>query len=76
MKSRQKTVSFVIHFLMIFIVALCLFPVLWMCVISVKTVGESITGFNALRIVTPTLANYRRLWELIPVWQNAFNSLE
>ena len=75
MKSRQKTVSFVIHFLMIFIVALCLFPVLWMCVISVKTVGESITGFNALRIVTPTLANYRRLWELIPVWQNAFNSL-
>ena len=75
MKRRQKTVSFFLHFLMIFIVVLCLFPVLWMCVISIKTVGESITGFNALKVITPTLANYRRLWELIPVWQNAFNSI-
>lgn len=75
MKSRQKTVSFFLHLAMLLIVLICLFPVLWMCIISIKTVGESITGFNALRIKTPTLANYRRLWELIPVWQNAFNSI-
>ena len=75
MKSREKTASFFLHLAMLMIVAVCLFPVLWMCAISIKTVGESITGFNALRIETPTLANYRRLWELIPVWQNAFNSI-
>ena len=75
MKSREKTASLFLHLAMLLIVAVCLFPVLWMCAISVKTVGESITGFNALRIETPTLANYRRLWELIPVWQNAFNSI-
>ena len=75
MKSREKTASFFLHLAMLLIVAVCLFPVLWMCAISIKTVGESITGFNALRIETPTLANYRRLWELIPVWQNAFNSI-
>ena len=35
---------------------------------------ESITGFNALRIHTPTLANYKRLFELIPIWRNLYNS--
>ena len=63
-----------LYFLMIVLVALCLFPVLWMCAISFKTVGESITGFQALRIETPTLANYQRLFRLIP-WSNLYNSV-
>lgn len=57
------------------LIFICIFPVLWMCVISIKTVGESISGFNALRVQTPTLANYKRLFQLIPIWQNLFNSL-
>lgn len=64
-----------LYFLMIVLVALCLFPVLWMCAISFKTVGESITGFQALRIETPTLANYQRLFRLIPFWSNLYNSV-
>lgn len=64
-----------LYFLMIALVALCLFPVLWMCAISFKTVGESITGFQALRIETPTLANYQRLFRLIPFWSNLYNSV-
>ena len=74
MKTKQRIASVCLHIIMAIIVVICLFPVLWMSIISIKTVGESITGFNALRIKTPTLDNYRRLWELIPVWQNLFNS--
>ena len=75
MKTKKRLTGIAIHLIMAVIVVVCLFPVLWMCIISVKTVGESITGFNALRIETPTLANYKRLFELIPLGQNLYNSL-
>jgi ABC-type glycerol-3-phosphate transport system permease component len=60
---------------MILVVIVCLFPVLWMCVISIKTVGEKVSGFNALVIRNPTLDNFKRLFQLIPVWNSLFNSL-
>lgn len=75
MKTKKRLTGIAVHLIMAVIVVICLFPVLWMCIISVKTVGESITGFNALRIETPTLANYKRLFELIPLGQNLYNSL-
>ena len=75
MKTKKRLTGIAIHLIMAVIVVVCLFPVLWMCIISIKTVGESITGFNALRIETPTLANYKRLFELIPLGQNLYNSL-
>lgn len=75
MKTKKRLTGIAVHLIMAVIVIICLFPVLWMCIISVKTVGESITGFNALRVETPTLANYRRLFELIPLGQNLYNSL-
>lgn len=75
MKNKRLAVKVLVYAIMAVIVLLCLFPVLWMCVISIKTVGESISGFNALRVETPTLANYKRLFELIPLWQNLYNSL-
>lgn len=75
MKSKKVALKVVVYLIMAIIVVACLFPVLWMCVISFKTVGESISGFNALTIRTPTLANYQRLFELIPFWQNLYNSL-
>jgi len=73
---KTKTVlrKSAVHALLWIIVAFCLFPVLWMSIISFKEVGESITGFNALRIQNPTLANYKRLFELIPIWTNLVNS--
>lgn len=64
----------IVNAFMILVVALCLFPVLWMCFISVKSVGEKISGFAALTIEHATLANFARLFELIPVWTNLFNS--
>jgi ABC-type glycerol-3-phosphate transport system permease component len=63
------------HVFMVLVVLVCLFPVLWMCVISIKTVGEKVSGFNALVIRHPTLDNFKRLFQLIPVWNNLFNSL-
>lgn len=75
MKTKKRLTGIAVHLIMAVIVVVCLFPVLWMCIISIKTVGESITGFNALRIETPTLANYKRLFELIPLGQNLYNSL-
>lgn len=75
MQLKKIAGKTLIYAVMICIVAVCLFPVLWMCVISVKTVGESISGFNALRVEHFTLANYERLFQLIPLWQNLFNSL-
>lgn len=48
---------------------------IWMIIISFKTVGESISGFNSLVIQHPTFANYERLYQLIPLFQNLYNSL-
>lgn len=60
---------------MILVVVICLFPVAWMSVISLKTVGEKVSGFQALTIIQPTLDNFKTLFEIIPVWTNLYNSL-
>lgn len=75
MSNRNTSWSFLVHLFMIVVVIICLFPVVWMMIISFKTVGESITGFSALSIQSPTYANYERLYQLIPLWQNLWNSL-
>ncbi len=75
MKKKHDAYTILMHVFMVTIVLICLFPVLWMCVISIKTVGEKISGFDALIIRQPTLDNFGRLFELIPVWLNLYNSL-
>lgn len=75
MKRHNRNVSILVHFIMILIVAAALFPVLWSCVISIKSVGEKISGFSALSISNPTLANYKRLFQLIPMKEQLFNSV-
>lgn len=72
--KNNRGQSIIVNGFMILVVALCLFPVLWMCFISVKSVGEKISGFAALTIEHATLANFARLFELIPVLTNLFNS--
>lgn len=72
--KRRLWISFC-YLLMVIILIVCLFPIVWMCIISVKSVGEKVSGFNALRIASPTLANYKRLVELIPLQKQVGNSL-
>ena len=74
-KARKNMSTILVNLFMVLIVAICIFPVLWMCVISIKSVGEKVSGFNALKIMNPTFDNFTRLFELIPVWQNLWNSV-
>lgn len=77
MKTRMKGFkeSAGINIFMIIVALVCLFPVLWMCMISVKSVGEKVSGFNALTVEHFTLDNFNRLFELIPVASNFMNSI-
>ena len=63
------------YLLLASIVAFCLFPILWMCLISFKGTTESISGFDSLWVRHPTLDNYRRLFSAIPLAANLFNSV-
>lgn len=46
-----------------------------MSLIAFKDTKESLTGFRSLWVENPTLDNFKRLFQLIPVWQNTFNSV-
>lgn len=74
--NRKKNASTVLVYgVLVFITIVCLFPIVWMCLICIKSTSESITGFNSLMVSNPTMANFKRLFEMIPVGQNAFNSV-
>lgn len=75
MRRHKRNVSIFVHIIMIVIVVFALFPVVWSCVISIKSVGEKISGFSALTISNPTLDNYKRLFQLIPIKEQLFNSV-
>ncbi|MBE5984387.1 MAG: carbohydrate ABC transporter permease [Paenibacillaceae bacterium] len=74
-RRKQTTVSFLIHMILIIISFLCIMPILWMCLISLKPSSETMSGIHSIWVSDPTFENYRRLFETIPVLQNAFNSI-
>lgn len=73
-RKRQALTTWLIHILLCFIVLMCVFPILWMCLIAFKDPSESLTGFHSLVVQSPTFSNFIRLTELIPIAQNTFNS--
>ena len=73
-RTKKRTASIAVHLLLALIVLVCLFPIAWMCLIAFKDTKESLTGFHSLWVEHPTLDNFKRLFELIPVCQNTFNS--
>ena len=74
-RTKKNLWKLLVYLLMAVIVVICLFPVVWSCIISIKSVGEKVSGFSALTISQPTLANYERLFELLPIWQHLGNSI-
>lgn len=74
-KSKKNMVSFAVHAVLILISLVCVLPILWMCLISVKPASESISGFQSIWVMNPTLDNFRKLFSMIPVAQNTFNSV-
>ena len=75
MHRNKRKASIFVHTVLIIMVVFALFPVVWSCVISIKSVGEKISGFSALSISSPTLDNYRRLFQLIRMKEQLFNSV-
>ena len=66
---------FVKYAAMLCIGFIALFPIVWMCIISLKTPTESISGFNSLFVLHLTLSNYVQLFKQIPIGKNFFNSI-
>ncbi len=74
-KNKKKMLSFAVSGILTVISLICLFPVLWMCLISVKPASESISGFSSIWVSDPTFDNFNRLFSMIPVASNFFNSI-
>lgn len=74
-KKKKLIASTALHGALLAVVAVSVFPILWMCLISVKSTSESLTGFHSLWVSDPTLDNFKRLFQMIPVAQNTFNSV-
>ena len=75
MKIQESSKTILLHIFLLLIVFLCLFPIVWMCIISLKGLNENISGFKSLIIESPTLSNYTRLFKQIPIAQHFLNSL-
>lgn len=74
-KSKKNMASLAVHGALIVISLVCVLPILWMCLISVKPSSESISGFQSIWVMNPTLDNFKKLFSMIPVAQNTFNSV-
>ena len=68
--------SVITYGVLVLITIICLFPIVWMCLISIKDTSESITGFNSILVTHPTLGQFSSgCLKMIPVGQNTFNSV-
>ena len=74
-KSKKNLASFVVHGALTVISFICILPILWMCLISIKPTSESISGFQSIWVADPTLSNLYKLFSMIPVAANFFNSV-
>lgn len=75
MKTNNNSKTIILHIFLLLIVLLCIFPIIWMCIISLKGINENISGFKSLYIESPTLSNYLRLFKQIPISTHFANSL-
>ena len=75
--GRKKRYFAVVEFFLIVLVCLvCLFPIVWIVLISVKPVTESMMGISAIIPKGFTLENYKRVLKLIPnLPVNFFNNV-
>lgn len=73
--NQKRIYNICIYGLLSIIVFISLFPIVWMCIISLKGTNESISGFNSMWASNPTLHNFENLFKVIPVWSNLYNSV-
>ncbi len=70
--STEQTIGMIILGITMII---AVFPFLFMMIIALKPPGESVTGLNALYVINPTINNFFRINQLIPIFRNALNSI-
>lgn len=64
--KKRKFSALLVHVALIAVCLICVFPVIWMTLISFKSVHESMTGFASILPSDPTVANYIRVVEIMP----------
>ena len=74
-KGKRRLVTWTVHLLLLLISLICILPILWMCLISIKPTSETMSGFQSIWVYHPTFANFKRLFAMIPIAQNAWNSV-
>lgn len=74
-KGKKSLACIGVHAALVFISLVCILPILWMCLISIKPTSESISGFRSLWVEHPSLDNFRKLFDMTPVGLNTFNSV-
>lgn len=50
MNHKKAMSSAITYGVLVLITIVCLFPIVWMCLISIKDTSESITGFNSILV--------------------------
>jgi len=73
--SRIKLSHVVVYLILAAWCLISIFPVLWMLGTSLKPIEEPIGGLNSMIPGRPTLANFARVAELLPLARNTLNSL-
>lgn len=73
--KKNDYINYLTHMLIALIAFISLFPIIWMLIISLKSSGESISGFSSLIITKPTYNNFIEIFDRIPLWSSLFNSL-
>ena len=64
----------VVYLVLALACAAAVFPICYMLSLSIKPAEASVSGFGAFVTADPTLYNFRRVAEIIPLGRNFFNS--
>lgn len=76
MGQKNKMTNTVYHILMILLSIIMVYPFLWSAFSSFKPVSELYAGSSiGLLPQTPTMENYKRLFEILPFGRMLFNSI-
>lgn len=75
MRLRLKPVRIVLYLILALACVLAVFPMFWMVTMAIKPTNESFDTLATMLPRKPTLANFHRVTELIPLWRNFLNSV-
>ena len=74
-KAKANAATATVHLLLVAVSIASIFPVGWMMLIALKPITQTVTGWSALVNPRLTFENIARIFELVPVAQNTWNSL-